>query len=69
MASSVNNHDRCGTGACVALTEHPDGVDFTSTLGFDKGRVTYTRAEVAQFIGDVKAGHYDRFLEVAPATV
>lgn len=53
---------RCATSACVSVTEHADGIDFTSTLGADKGRVTYTPAEVAQFLGDVKAGHYDRFL-------
>lgn len=60
---------RCASAACVTVTEHADGIDFTSTLGADKGRVTYTPAEVAQFLGDVKAGHYDRFLEAAPATV
>jgi hypothetical protein len=60
---------RCNSAACVAVTEHADGIDFTSTLGADKGRVTYNRAEVAQFLGDVKAGHYDRFLEAVPAAV
>lgn len=58
---------RCASAACVKLTEHAEGIDFTSTLGADKGRVTYTRDEVAQFLGDVKAGHYDRLIETVPA--
>jgi hypothetical protein len=54
---------QCSNGACVEAKPNGDGtIDFTSTLGADKGRVTYTQAEVTQFFGDVKAGLWDHLI-------
>jgi hypothetical protein len=65
----------CASSHCVEVTPNGDGFDFTSTLGADKGRVTYTAAEVAAFLTDVKAGKWDAVqaraesLALADATV
>ena len=49
----------CGTDTCVDVKRHDGGVDLTSTIDGNDGCVTYTHAEWNQFVGDVKAGHWD----------
>jgi len=53
----------CGTNACVDIKADGDSFVFTSTLGADKGAVTYNRDELTQFFGDVKAGSWDHLLD------
>jgi hypothetical protein len=43
----------------VAITEVGDGFRLSSTIPGNDGSVTYTGAEVAQFLADVKAGAWD----------
>jgi hypothetical protein len=50
---------RCGSNACTKVTEVDGQYVFTSTINGNDGQVTYTAAEFAQFIADVKAGEYD----------
>lgn len=50
---------RCSATSCVAITEVGDGFRFSSTIPGNDGSVTYTGAEVAQFLTDVKAGVWD----------
>ena len=55
----------CSQANCVEITGTSEGFDFTSTLGADKGRVSYTPAEVDAFLTDVKAGLWDGLHERA----
>jgi hypothetical protein len=55
----------CSNGTCVDVEVTFEGFDFVSTLGADKGRVSYTPAEVAAFLTDVKAGKHDDLIELA----
>lgn len=50
----------CGSETCVSATENEDGTfTYTSTLGADRGAVTYTAQEVVDHIEQVKAGKFD----------
>jgi hypothetical protein len=50
---------RCNSGPCVFVTEAADGFAFTSTIPGNDGSVTYTAAETAEFLAEVKAGNFD----------
>lgn len=50
---------RCASGSCVEVTETDDGFAFTSTIEGNDGSVTYTAAEVADFLTQVRAGRLD----------
>lgn len=50
---------KCGSGACVNVTEVDDSYVFTSTIENNDGAVSYTAGEVAGFLADVKAGLFD----------
>jgi hypothetical protein len=52
----------CGTMSCVDIKPNGHGFTFTSTIDGNTGSVTYTRDEVTQFFGDVKAGKWDHLL-------
>ena len=52
----------CGTNACVDIKPNGHGFTFTSTIDGNNGSVTYTRDELTQFFGDVKAGNWDHLL-------
>jgi transcriptional regulator with XRE-family HTH domain len=50
----------CGDNTCVQVDrDAADNYLFTSTISEGKGAVTYTPAEVAAFLADVKAGKWD----------
>lgn len=61
----------CATMSCVDIETKDDGktFDFFSTLGADKGRVTYNADEVATFLADVKTGKWDHVEQLAKARV
>lgn len=50
---------RCASGACVDVTSNPEGFAFTSTVPGNDGSVTYTGAELAEFLTEVKMGNFD----------
>jgi hypothetical protein len=50
---------KCSSGACVNVTEVGDGYMFSSTISGNDGAVSYTAAETAEFLDDVKAGRFD----------
>lgn len=49
----------CPQGNCVDIERVQDNFLFTSTVAGNEESVTYTPAEVAQFLTDVKAGKWD----------
>jgi hypothetical protein len=50
----------CASDGCVKVDENKDGTfTYTSTLGADRGAVTYTAQEVADHIEQVKDGKFD----------
>lgn len=49
----------CPQGNCVDIERVGDNFLFISTVDGNEGSVTYTPAEVAQFLADVKAGKWD----------
>lgn len=59
----------CSTDQCVEVTDKGERVEFRSTISPARGMVSYDRAEVAQFVADVKAGRYDQYLASLPAVV
>lgn len=65
MAQGRTYGGRCGSNACVQVTEVDDRFVFTSTIEGNDGAVRYEPAEVADFIADVKAGSYDQLLSDA----
>jgi hypothetical protein len=50
---------KCSHGGCVQVSDSDPGFTFTSTIDGNDGAVTYTAAETANFIADVKAGKFD----------
>jgi hypothetical protein len=50
---------RCASGACIEVKETGDGFAFTSTVAGNDGSVTYTPAETAEFLTEVKMGNFD----------
>jgi hypothetical protein len=65
MPNTPQPTTRCNGANCVAIELTAEGYDFISTLGADKGKVSYTPAEVVAFLSDVKAGKHDALLHQA----
>lgn len=57
----------CSSGQCVQVDETAEGFTFTSTVEGNTGSVTYTPAELAEFLTQVKAGGADELLAKAEA--
>lgn len=63
MATSKTQGSRCGSAACVDVKPvDADQFKFVSTTQGNYGFVIYTRDELVQFLGDVKAGRWDHLL-------
>jgi hypothetical protein len=65
MLNNTQPATRCNGANCVEVVVTAAGYDFISTLGTDKGKVSYTPAEVVAFLSDVKAGKHDALLHQA----
>jgi hypothetical protein len=58
---------RCASGACVTVAETTEGFEFASTVTGNDGSVTYTPAEMAEFLTEVQMGNFDTLRDRARA--
>lgn len=49
---------RCGSNACVEITETDDGYRVTSSIPGNDGAVVFTPAEMAEFLDEVAVGSF-----------